>query len=69
MSRQVKISSIGDSLYPVPKGICNENAVDLMLDWLDKNLEKALCERPDIIVLPETVANPAGFRLKDNPGN
>jgi len=68
MSRYVKISSIGDPPFPVPKGISDDNACELVLNWIEKNLEKALWDKPDIIALPETVASPAGYTLQKKPG-
>ena len=68
MSRYVKISSIGNPPLPVPQGSSDDNAANLILGWLEKNIEQALWDKPDILVLPETVISPAGYRLINYPG-
>lgn len=64
MSRYVRVSTIGLS----PCVITGKNFIDytqIIIDYLSLHLEKVLCDKPDLIVLPEACDRPANLTYEE----
>lgn len=58
MSRYVTISTVAPPPYRIAEGSSIEAAYSGLKDYICNNLLKVLCERPDLVVLPEACGLP-----------
>ena len=68
MSRYVKISTVGGWPCQVQPGTEDGTIINIVLEWLEKNLDQVLPDNPDLVVLTENVAGPMGYSPGNHPG-
>lgn len=61
MARNVRIASIAPAPRPIEKKKPGQTSAEMICDWLRRNIEQVLPDRPDLIVLPEACDQPSGI--------
>lgn len=64
MARYVKLSAVAPAPYPLDPQQELEAGVDEMIAHWDAMLDKVLCDRPDLVVLPEACDRPPNFPME-----
>lgn len=63
MANYLKISTLGPALHTVPEHLSNEQIVDEMIAFWKKQFSQVLCDKPDLIVVPECCDIPANMPI------
>ena len=61
MSKYIRVSCLGPYPVEMSTNINIDQTVNEMIAHWGKQLEQVLCDKPDIVVLPEACDRPAGF--------
>jgi predicted amidohydrolase len=61
MARYVKVSALSVTACEAKAKPQNMDMVDYVIQHLERNLQRVLCDQPDIIVLPEVCDRPAAL--------
>lgn len=61
MANYLKISTLGPACHTVPEYLSNEQIVDEMIAFWKKQFAQVLCDKPDLIVVPECCDIPSNM--------
>ncbi|MBE6687728.1 MAG: carbon-nitrogen hydrolase family protein [Ruminococcaceae bacterium] len=65
MAKYAKVSTISINACDIKEKSPEIDAVDFVIAHLEKNINPVLCEKPDLIVLPEVCDRPAGYGVNE----
>lgn len=63
MSNYIKISTLGPEWHSVPEHFNNEQIIEEMIAFWGRQFAHVLCDKPDLIVVPEACDVPANLPL------